>query len=284
MASNSETVVVAYIPVLHQGYVVFLQKHCLQRRLFLVGTEITASFRPLVKDIRVVEPHQMAIAITSLNLAKSVEVLGLAELSALVNDQAVTTMVMPDEQVMREIVEQYVDKKNIEWYQPFLRWDSQKSTTPQPVKPDHVLSNQEFDQTVMARAQRVAAKSADWWRQVGAILVATDGEILISAYNQHQPTEQQPYQDGDPRADFHKGDHIELSTAIHAEAAVIAKAASQGVTTQDCSLYVTTFPCPVCAKLIAAAGIATLFYSEGYALLDGQTVLTTAGIDIIQVK
>jgi dCMP deaminase len=47
-------------------------------------------------------------------------------------------------------------------------------------------------------------------------------------------------------------------------------------------MYVTDFPCPPCAKLIAAAGISRLYFREGYAVLDGQDVLDAAGVEVVQ--
>lgn len=77
---------------------------------------------------------------------------------------------------------------------------------------------------------------------------------------------------------------MEYSTAIHAETAVIAQAAAQGVSTQGASLYVTTFPCPYCARLIAHSRIKRLFVSDSYATLGGQKLLEDAGIAIIKVE
>ena len=88
---------------------------------------------------------------------------------------------------------------------------------------------------------------------------------------------------GDPRANFYKGVGLELSTATHAEARLIAQAACDGDATRGAVLYVTDFPCPPCAKLIAAAGIERLYYREGYAVLDGQDVLEGAGVEIVRV-
>ncbi|NCS97095.1 MAG: deoxycytidylate deaminase, partial [Candidatus Pacebacteria bacterium] len=84
--------------------------------------------------------------------------------------------------------------------------------------------------------------------------------------------------DSDPRNSFHKGEHIELSTAIHAEAALIADAAKKGISLEGTQLYVTTFPCPACAKLIACSGITKLYFSEGYSMLDGEKILNDAGV------
>ena len=78
--------------------------------------------------------------------------------------------------------------------------------------------------------------------------------------------------------------HLELSLATHAEARLIADAARGGRATQGASMYVTDFPCPPCAKLIAGAGIATLYFRKGYAVLDGEDVLRAAGVDLVDIS
>jgi dCMP deaminase len=47
---------------------------------------------------------------------------------------------------------------------------------------------------------------------------------------------------------------------------------------------VTDFPCPPCAKLLAAADIERLYYREGYAVLDGEAVLEAAGVEVVQAQ
>jgi dCMP deaminase len=136
----------------------------------------------------------------------------------------------------------------------------------------------------LARAAGEAAgASIDWWRQVGAALRLADGE-LMSATNVHTPHPLTPYAVGDPRANLYKGVGLELSTATHAEAGLIARAARKGKATKGGVMFVSDFPCPPCAKLIAGAGIAKLYYVEGYAVLDGQDVLETAGVEIVQLN
>jgi len=125
-----------------------------------------------------------------------------------------------------------------------------------------VLQKEELHRHFLAEAEAEAEKSSDIWRHVGAVLVR-NGEALLTAHNQHLPHAQTPYENGDPRNAFHKGDHIEISTAIHAEAALIAEAARKGIATEECDMYLTVFPCPPCAKLIARSGISTLYCGGG---------------------
>lgn len=58
---------------------------------------------------------------------------------------------------------------------------------------------------------------------------------------------------------------IEFVRAVHAEMGALVDAASRGVSVQDGTLYVTTFPCHECARNIVAAGISRVVYIEPYA-------------------
>jgi cytidine deaminase len=62
----------------------------------------------------------------------------------------------------------------------------------------------------------------------------------------------------------HVSDLIEFGRAVHAEQAAICDAARRGVSIANASMYVTTFPCHLCARLIVAAGIARVVYIEPY--------------------
>ena len=63
-----------------------------------------------------------------------------------------------------------------------------------------------------ALAELEANRSVDWWRQVGAAIRFADGRTA-SATNEHLPHELSAYAAGDPRGNFFKGVHLEISTA-----------------------------------------------------------------------
>ncbi len=270
-------IIVAYVPVIHQGYVNFLSKYK-GLPLYLLDREVTNQWRPLQKDVRALNPEQIKTSLEALGLANQVSLIGLADLLKLEVDE----VVMPDEQIMRELATKYLSGRRVKFDSIFLRWDAAKSTSSRVILADEKLTSDEFHHQMMTRAQSLADKSGDWWRQIGALIVK-DGQVWLESYNHHVPDEQQPYIDGDPRADFHKGDHIEISTALHAEASLIAQAAREGKSLAGSVLYVTTFPCPNCAKLIAYSGIKTVYFKEGYAMLDGERILKSQNIKIIQV-
>jgi dCMP deaminase len=51
---------------------------------------------------------------------------------------------------------------------------------------------------------------------------------------------------------------------VHAEQNAIADAAKRGVALEGATAYVTHFPCVNCAKILAAAGIASVKYLRAY--------------------
>jgi cytidine deaminase len=57
---------------------------------------------------------------------------------------------------------------------------------------------------------------------------------------------------------------IEFGRAVHAEMAALIDAARRGVSVQGTTMYVTTFPCHLCARHIVAAGIKAVYYIEPY--------------------
>ncbi len=66
-------------------------------------------------------------------------------------------------------------------------------------------------------------------------------------------------------SDFIPGRMLDLCIAIHAEEAAVLQASKFGGTQVDGStLYTTTFPCPLCAKMIVYAGIEKVFFAEPY--------------------
>ena len=83
---------------------------------------------------------------------------------------------------------------------------------------------------------------------------------------------------------FKRGLNIELTTDQHAESVVISEAAKKGIALLGADLYISTFPCPPCAKIVAAAGIKRCYFLSGYSMLDGERILKDSGVEIIQVR
>jgi dCMP deaminase len=272
-------VVVAYIPVLHEGYRRFLDAHAAGRRLFLIGPELYADYRPLAKDIRCLPAELAASAIGAWGVASEVSVLDVRGATGLADERP--AIVLPAEDVSYRVVERFFSACAVRYDTVLLRWDKSKSAQ-LLVPAARQVSEDEALCEIAAAAQERAAASIDWWRQVGAAMRFADGTVA-SATNELEPHRLSAYAAGDPRSNFFKGVNLELSLATHAEARLIAQAARDGVSTKGAVMYVSDFPCPPCAKLIAAAGIAKLYFREGYAVLDGEDVLEAAGVEVVRV-
>lgn len=281
------TIILSYIPALHQGYWQFLKKHQGADVLYLLSKDLIGKIAPQIdylhKDIRALSTKQIQQALQAWQIKPKVEVLNLTKLTQL-KKQKNLKIIAPSEDITRQIITQFLPQAQVTWDSIFLRWNKSNVLDDQKIKANTTLSSKKFDQTMIKLAQNKAQLSSDWWRQVGAVLISKQGQVIASGANRHQPSDQTPYIFGDTRGLFHKGQHIELSTAAHAESTLIAQCAQQGIALAGASLYVTDFPCPFCARMIAVSGINKLYYLKGYAVMDGQTLLKQAKIQIIKVN
>jgi len=274
-------VMVAYIPVLHEGYKSFFDKHPEATKLYLIGPEIIKDFVPLTKDLRALDPVLIKSSLLAWKRFETIEVIDVKDLVSLADSKA--NVIMPDEDVMRELKDKYLSNTSVVFDSIFLRWDKHKSTEGKSVEADQTVSVKDSDVKMIALLKKEAGKSGDWWRHVAAAIVKDD-KVIFQTHNKHVPSEQTPYIDGDPRSDFHKGVNLELSTAFHAEASLVTEAARKGISLEGAEMYATTFPCPPCAKMIAYSGIKKLYYADGYGVLDGERILKSRGVEIIFVK
>ncbi len=275
----ANTAVIAYIPALHAGYKKLFEQNN-GAILYIAGQTIIDSFRPIQKDVRALDPQSIKDAIEGWNVFSSIEIIEMDGLQSLNNTGQ--DIVMPDEDISHELAHNYLKQANIKFSPIFLRWDRRKSNAQDVVTADLTISNEDFDKAAMNNAYKESKKSSDIWRRVGAVLLKDDKVVSI-AHNQSTPTLHSASILGDPRNNYNKGTDIDKSIFMHAEAKLIAEAAKNGTKLDGADLYVTTFPCPTCAKLIAFSGIKKLLFTEGYAVLDGENLLKTHGVQLIKV-
>jgi dCMP deaminase len=273
--------VLMYLPVVHAGHEAFFARHPDVTEILLLGTGFKAEFKSLAKDIRALPPDRAAQFLRLMLPHATIRVVEPADLpEALTGD----TLVLPDEDVTRQLVEeqQLGANRNLVFDKTFLRWDREWSRAERPAAFDGAVALAGLPEPLLRQARELADRSSDWWRQVGAV-AWRDAVVLGAAWNHHCPTEYAPYTDGDPRDGFSRGVRADLSTAIHAEASVVAKAARDGISLDGADLYVTTFPCPACARLIAESGFRRCYFSGAYSVLDGDAVLRAAGVELLWV-
>jgi dCMP deaminase len=278
---KNKQLLVAYIPVIHQGYQQFFQEFPQAKELWLIGQALAHELQALQKDIRALPAKKTKQLLEAWQRFESIEILTPDNIDQLQKSHA--QLVFPNDQLSRHLTRKYFKDNELVFGSIFLRWDSKSSTKNNDLKDYSTISSKEFDQKMIDLAIDESTRSDDWWRQIGGIIFK-DGKTLLTTHNQHVPTEYESYYEGDPRADFSKGEYLKVSTAIHAEAYLIAQAAQQGISLKGADLYITTFPCPVCAKQVAYSGIKRVFFQEGYSILDGEKVLKANDVELIQVK
>lgn len=270
-----------YLPVLHAGHVDFFARHADVEEVLLVGPGFAEEFRTVEKEIRAVPP---ALAVTLVRAATGLSA-RVVEPSEVVDAVGDDDLVIPDDDLLRSIVDSYglAAGREIHWDSTFLRWDREWSK-PQPVEGVEPMADVPDDvRTAMRRAVELAERSSDWWRQVGAVVRLPDGTTL-EGWNRHHPTEYAPYIDGDPRNEHSRGERTDLSTAMHAEASLVAQAARLGVSLSGAEIYVTTFPCPTCARLIGEAGVSVCYFDTPYSELAGDRILRSFGVELHWVR
>ena len=106
-------------------------------------------------------------------------------------------------------------------------------------------------------AKEVATRSTCDRKYVGAVIVR-EKTILSTGYNGSIKGLPHCDEAGHEMVD----DHCIRTT--HAEANAIVQAAKNGVEINKSDIYVTASPCYNCFKLIANAGIKTIYYGEFY--------------------
>jgi dCMP deaminase len=267
--------------VIHAGYEALLDRHREADEVLLLGSSFAEDFPALRKEIRALAPETAARYITAVREFPAVRVIERTDLADAIRADV---LVLPDEEIMRSLVDTHqLDLgRTVVFERTFLRWDREWALAQRPAGYDGAIAADALARSLALRAGDEAQLSSDWWRQVGALAVR-DGAVIAVAHNEHRPTEYSPYVNGDPRNEFSRGIHIELSTAIHAEAAIVARASRTGTTLDGADLYVSTFPCPTCSRLIAEAGFRRCFFAGPYAMLDGDEVLRAAGVELVWV-
>lgn len=279
MAKNKKSIVIALVPAIHTGYIKFFKKHK-GAELFLIGKSFFKDFPKLERDVRWAEDKDVIAMLTSLKIFKKISVLEKKDIKNIKSD---TKIVMPEDDVLREIVKTYFPHNPVTFTNIFLRW-TWKNATHIKSKPSTfgTITKKKFVKDIIKNLEGEAQKSSDWWRQIASALVR-DREVIHISYNQHLPSDYNLDLYGDPRSNFDAGEHIDKSTAIHSEANMIAWTAREGISVKGLDLYVHTFPCQNCAMLIAKAGIKNVYFKEGYSNLNSEDILKAHDVKVWRV-
>ncbi|MBR1452372.1 MAG: cytidine/deoxycytidylate deaminase family protein [Candidatus Methanomethylophilaceae archaeon] len=137
------------------------------------------------------------------------------------------------------------------------------------------------DEYFMEMAQLVSSRSTCLRRKVGAVIVK-EKRVLSTGYNGSPKGTKHCEELGCIRVKLNvpSGTRHELCRGVHAEQNAVTQAAYFGVSVDGATIYTTTYPCSMCAKILINAGIKEIIYSEGYADDLSKDLLEEAGIEI----
>ncbi|HHU91467.1 MAG TPA: cytidine deaminase [Clostridiaceae bacterium] len=142
-----------------------------------------------------------------------------------------------------------------------------------------------WDEYFMSIVDLVKTRSTCLRRQVGALIVK-DKRILASGYNGAPVGCKHCAEVGCIRNELNipSGQRHEICRATHAEQNAIAQAAYSGTSIKNATMYVTTQPCVLCAKLCINAGISKIIFKGDYPDELSMELLQEAGVRVLKYE
>lgn len=133
----------------------------------------------------------------------------------------------------------------------------------------------------MNLAHTVSTRSTCLRRKVGAIAVR-DNRVLATGYNGPPSGLEHCDVVGCLRQKLNvpSGERHEICRALHAEQNLILQAATGGLDISGSTIYCTTFPCVICAKLLIGCKVKMIYYHAEYRDELSEHMLLEAGIKL----
>lgn len=140
-----------------------------------------------------------------------------------------------------------------------------------------------WDEYFMNIASDVSLRST-CRRHVGAV-IAVDNIIVSTGYNGSPKGLHHCSDDGGCIRELNNipsGTRQEFCRAVHAEQNAIIQAATTGSKIKGGTLYVNTYPCSICARMLINAEIKRIVYSSNYSDALAKDMLDEAGIEVVK--
>jgi len=138
-----------------------------------------------------------------------------------------------------------------------------------------------WDEYFIEIAELVKERSTCLRRKVGVVIVKNN-RILTTGYNGAPPGAMHCDEVGCLRdiMSIPSGERHELCRALHGEQNAVIQAAKYGIPIEGGTVYTTTYPCVICAKILIASGINRIVYKGGYPDELSKKFLYDSGITI----
>lgn len=115
-------------------------------------------------------------------------------------------------------------------------------------------------------------------KQVGAVLVTNQG-VVLTGYNGTPSGYSNTCEDI-----LQDGSLVSKNSVIHAELNCILKAAREGVSVLESTVYVTLSPCVACAAMLAQSGVKKVIYLEEYRDNSGILLLKDCNVEVLKYQ
>jgi len=141
-----------------------------------------------------------------------------------------------------------------------------------------------WDEYFLEMSALVAKRSTCLRRSVGAVIVK-EKRILATGYNGAPSGLKHCVEVGCIRKKLNipSGERHELCRALHAEQNALIQACLHGISVKGGTLYATTQPCVICAKMLINAGIKEIVIADGYPDKMAMSFLKQAKIKIRKI-
>ena len=144
-----------------------------------------------------------------------------------------------------------------------------------------MASQKELDSVYMQTALTHAMLSKAVRAQVGAVLVTSHG-VTLTGYNGTAKGRDNCCEVLKPQPFPHEPALETKPEVIHSELNCILKAAREGVSCINSTVYVTLAPCVQCSAMMVQAGVKRVVYKTPYRDASGLNLLEGSGVRIQQ--
>jgi len=152
-------------------------------------------------------------------------------------------------------------------------------------KKNKTTSRPAWDEYFIKIAKLVSSRSTCLRRNVGAVIVKNK-QVLTTGYNGAPAGVRHCDEVGCMREKMGvpSGERHELCRALHAEQNAFLQAARHGISLDGATMYMTTQPCSICAKMIINAGIKKIIFEGDYPDEFAIELLKEAGVILEKFK
>lgn len=151
------------------------------------------------------------------------------------------------------------------------------------------MSNNErpsWDEYFTEMAKLVSTRSNCVSRKVGAV-ITVDNQIVSTGYNGAPKGLKHCVDNGGclrKLNNIESGTRQEICRAVHAEQNAIISAAIKGVSIKGGTLYVNTYPCSICTRMLINAEIKRIVYDSEYSDQLSKEMLDESNIEVVKYK